>query len=95
MTNHDEDDSGPIFRLAWLRDLIPLVAMVVAGLVWGMKLEARYDRLDERLVNIQRTADAMQALLNAGMLPITKERIESLQERIKKLEIDCERKGEK
>ena len=82
-------DDGPSIHLGWLRDLIPLVAMVVAGLVWGMKLEARYDRLDERIITLQRTTDQMQLELDSGMLPVAKEKIEALQERVKKLEIDC------
>ena len=62
-------------RLSWLRDLVPLIAMVVAGLVWGMKLEVRNDVQTEMNQKQQQEIVLLQAQLNQGILPIAAERI--------------------
>lgn len=36
-----------------MRDLSPYLMLALSGLVWGMKLEGRYDRLEERQTEIK------------------------------------------
>lgn len=66
--------------------VLSLLAMGAAGVVWGMKLESRYDRIEDQLA-IQRNVDVkMQAVLDAGVLPRTDERLRAHDMRITELE---------
>lgn len=65
-----------------LRDWLPVVLLLISGLVWGMKLESRWDvqvavnsALLERVVTIERA-------INAGILPLAEEKLRAQQRQI-------------
>lgn len=60
-------------------DIILLVALLVGGLVWGMKLEGRYDAIDDRV-------RALELERQAGILPRADERLKALESRVDDLE---------
>lgn len=79
----------PVIKVSWLRDLFPIVMLLISGLVWGMKLEARYDKLENQLNDAHGHISALQSEINKGILPITAEKISNLESRTKKLEENC------
>lgn len=85
----DDADLEPVIKVSWLRDLFPIVMLLISGLVWGMKLEARYDRLEEKLLDAHSHISAIQTEINKGILPIAQEKITSLDTRVDQLEKDC------
>lgn len=82
-------EEEPTIRLGWVKELMPLAMLVISGLVWGMKLEARNDKLELMIQSDQKQMAQIMALLERGMLPVTAERLGALQERMRKLESDC------
>jgi len=74
---------------SWIRDLFPLVLLAISGLVWGMKLEARYDKLEERQISISMRIASLEELVSKGILPRSEEKINSLDRRITQVEKDC------
>lgn len=85
---HDEEET-PTINLGWIKDLFPLAMLVVSGLIWGMKLEGRADRAEDRTVALQAQVTAIQTEINRGILPITQEKVAVLDRRMTKLEQDC------
>lgn len=85
----DESGDEVTIHTRWVRDLFPIAMLLISGLVWGMKLEARYDRLEEKVLGNSEAIAQIRAELNKGMLPITAERLAVLQARIDKVEKDC------
>ena len=85
------------FSMQFIKDLLPFAMLIISGLVWGMKLEARYDTQEQQnKVQNEKLAE-ISSILNRGMLPITAEKILNLQqqnmdlmERVKILEDNCE-----
>jgi len=65
------------------------VLLAISGLVWGMKLEARYDKLEERQISISMRIASLEELVSKGILPRSEEKINSLDRRITQVEKDC------
>ena len=81
---------------SWVRDLFPLVLLAISGLVWGMKLESRYDKIEERQTTMSIRVAALEEVVSRGILPRTEERFSStdrslnnFDKRLEKLEQDC------
>ena len=71
---NDRVDEDPVIKVSWLRDLFPIVMLLISGLVWGMKLEARYDRLEEKISDNETHIN---------------EKLASIEVRLRQLERDC------
>lgn len=84
----DEADEFKI-RTSWVRDLMPIGMLLVSGLVWGMKLEARADRNEERTQIQAAELAAIRAEISRGILPLTSERLTVINHRLAKIERDC------
>jgi len=67
-------DEEPVIKVSWLRDLFPIVMLLISGLVWGMKLEARYDKLEAQISDHRAHAE---------------EKLLSMDARLRQLEKDC------
>lgn len=77
----------PSFRVRSWADIVALLTifgMGAAGIVWGLKLDNRTDAL-------ARDEARVQALLDAGILPRTEERLKSIERRIDADERDIDR----
>jgi len=81
-TNGTIDDKLITVRTAWFRDMLPLFMMVISGLVWGMKLEARADRNAENTEELRTEVTRLRAEISSGILPVAKERIDGLSSRL-------------
>jgi hypothetical protein len=79
----------PAIRVSWLRDLFPIVMLLISGLVWGMKLEARYDKLEDKLSDAHQHIASLQSTIDKGILPLAQEKIANHDSRLTKLEQDC------
>jgi len=66
--------------------MLPLFMMVVSGLVWGMKLEARADRNAEKTEELRVEVEQLRSEISSGILPVTKERVEALSSRLAAVE---------
>lgn len=55
-----------------------LIVMMVAGLLWGLKLEARIDQEQQLLRAVEVQAHDVSRELAKGILPVTQERITRL-----------------
>lgn len=86
---HEEVEAEPVIRVSWLRDLFPIVMLLISGLVWGMKLEARYDKLETELADAHGHIASLQSEINKGILPITQEKLNGIDARVRQLETDC------
>lgn len=91
MANGNGNGAGRV--ASFFRDWIPLIALVVSGLVWGLKLESRYDVLEARLSTNEKDIAANRAALDRGILPRAEEKVSaldrqvySMQQRIERLE---------
>jgi PIN domain nuclease of toxin-antitoxin system len=87
----DHNERGFILR-EWIRDLVPVITMIIAGLIWGMKLEARYDTLDIRLLEMQKQMFRIEAShveilikLDRGILPRTEEKFNRVDDQISEM----------
>ena len=74
----------------WIRDLFPIAMLLVSGLIWGMKLEGRYDTLETRLSHMDKDIATIQqfdaqtrAMLERGILPLTQEKLSMLEAQMK------------
>ena len=76
------------------RDFAPLLMLLLSGLVWGMKLEARYDRLEARQAVILSELTEIRTDLKRGILPLTQQRLEMLERRMDRVETDQHRRRE-
>ncbi len=77
------------FRLrSWsdLSSLLLIITFIISGLVWGMKLEARYDKLETNQQIIIQRLGSHQGRLDVGILPRAEERIDSIEKRLRSLE---------
>jgi hypothetical protein len=81
-----DDDLMPPAWLVWTRELLPLALMFLAGIAWGLKLEARIDA--EVVANTEqaRGISRLQQQADAGILPVAAERINALNARVARLE---------
>lgn len=79
----------PAIKISWFRDLAPIAMLLISGLVWGMKLEARYDKLETENSYLRSEVSSLQSTINKGILPITEEKIYALTSRVITLEKDC------
>jgi cob(I)alamin adenosyltransferase len=61
-----------------------IAVVMIAGVAWGLKLEAKIDMVQKELMS-------MQLLINKGILPITEERVNSLTARLDRREQEGER----
>lgn len=83
-----------------LMSLLSICLMAVGGISWGLKLESRIDKYSDMQSSMRERflADiaTTQAVLARGMLPVTQAKIESIENRLDKVEdaVDaCMRKG--
>lgn len=83
-----------------LMSLLSICLMAVGGISWGLKLESRIDKYSDAQSSMRERflADiaTTQAVLARGMLPVTQAKIESIENRLDKVEdaVDaCMRKG--
>jgi ACT domain-containing protein len=67
-----------------LQAALSIAVVLIGGIAWGLKLEARIDELLRNHVN-------MQAQISKGILPLTEERILSLTTRLDRREQEGER----
>lgn len=76
------NDGGTMFDSlgSFIRNWTPFIMLVVSGLVWGMKLEGRYDYLEARQEQMRVNLARLEARIEPGILPIASEKIFSLQE---------------
>jgi hypothetical protein len=79
----------PVIRVSWLRDLFPIVMLLISGLVWGMKLEGRYDKLEDKLSDAHQHIASLQSTIDKGILPLASEKLSAHENRLDKLEKDC------
>jgi hypothetical protein len=61
-----------------------IAVVMIAGVAWGLKLEAKIEMTQKELTS-------MQLLINKGILPITEERLSSLTTRMDRREQEGER----
>jgi hypothetical protein len=71
----------------WLRDWLPLIGMLVAGLVWGMKLEGSVSNNSKDIQMLTKEVYELRGLLVATGR--TEERVEGLAQRLRAVEISC------
>lgn len=68
--------------------------MAIGGISWGLKLESRIDKYADTQSSMRERflADiaTTQAVLSRGMLPVTQAKIESIENRLDKLEDDLD-----
>lgn len=67
------------FGFSEIQSLLTILLMAIAGIAWGLKL-------DYRLTDQMTLVSTLQQKLDAGILPITKERLEYQNQRIESLE---------
>jgi hypothetical protein len=94
MEQHEE--SGDVIHVGWIRNVVPMLVVVSSALVWGMKLEA--DRASTQVIVQEQGKQiaAMQAIIGAGILPVTDERLRAsnaelaqLRHEVEQLKTDC------
>lgn len=64
--------------------LVLLITFIIAGLTWGMKLESRYDKLDQAYIELARQ-------VGNGILPRAEERIRNIESQLTDIEDDIDR----
>ncbi len=79
--------NGFTFR-SWsdVASFILIITFIVSGLVWGMKLESRYDTQDERIKALQLRSASLRAAVDKGILPRAEERIDAIERRLAVIE---------
>ena len=100
-SDDDEDvsPSVPLFKLKGWGDVFAIMSvcgMLIAGLAWGLKLEARNDTLTLQVQGETLEITELKDLVKTGMLPVTAERMAVIQQndrelslRVNALERDC------
>ena len=90
MIPSDESTSGSNLGRT-LRDWMPVGMLLISGLVWGMKLEARYDMQQDRYQQALVRVGALETRLAAGILPLAEARIQAMQKEIDALHEEVKR----
>lgn len=77
MTDHHGGMTNGFKITSWsdLTSLILVVTFIMSGLIWGMKLESRYDDMEDDL-------DQLQRQVGTGILPRAEERVRNLERRL-------------
>lgn len=80
MTDHSGMTNGFTIK-SWsdLTSLILVLTFILSGLIWGMKLEGRYDDMEDDLDQVQRQ-------VGTGILPRAEERVRNLERRMTDVE---------
>ena len=65
-----------------IRDWMPVAMLLVGGLVWGMKLETRWDVQDARHSTLVERVVTIERSINAGILPLAEEKLRAQQRQI-------------
>jgi hypothetical protein len=81
---------------AWTwRDLISFLALLVSGLIWGLKIESRIDREEathaDQMRDVERRIATVEGTISAGVLPRTDERLRGIERRLDNDEKDIDR----
>jgi hypothetical protein len=82
----DDEKAAPGFTInSWqqVQSILYVLVMLVAGIAWGLKLEARIDRADDGIKNAEQQ-------LAHGILPITEERMSRMDTENRRLLADLE-----
>lgn len=88
----NEEETKPGFKIDSWQSLFAAVSIIVfmaSGLAWGLKLEAKIDQVNTKndAFDAQIKIDVMdlQRQVEAGILPITRARIDLMEEQIREL----------
>lgn len=87
MTHEGMTNGFSIKSWSDLTSLILVLTFILSGLVWGMKLEGRYDDMEDDL-------DALQRQVGTGILPRAEERVRALERRVGNIEAEHKRSSE-
>lgn len=101
MTENSKNTSGfAIDSWANLASFSVVCVAALGGISWGLKLESRIDKYSDMQNSMRERflADiaTTQSLLARGILPVTEVKIQSIENRVNKLEVDidqCVRKN--
>lgn len=89
MTDHDDQKRFELNNWQSLQSFISIVLLLIAGIIWALKLEARIDSVtrsnQELHANLEKDLNAVNVQLARGVLPITAIRLEALETRIKEV----------
>lgn len=70
-----------------IQSFLMVIVMAIGGISWGLKLEARIDRIDDRTVNQYKAIEGelmeIKQQIAKGILPITEIRLSALEQDIK------------
>lgn len=90
MVNDKQQESTLSDILRNTQPIITLFMLLLSGLIWGLKLESKIDDAIGRLENLRlessKDLELVRHQLEAGILPVTKERIESINVKMDQLE---------